>query len=55
MGMTKFLWLMYKGEGNLQHKIKEGYIIDLEVQKFLGEFYKSWSKLMDGLLKYKTK
>ena len=30
MNMIQALWLMYKGEGNLQRKIREGYLKDLE-------------------------
>ena len=48
---------MYEGEGDLQRKIKEGYINDPEAQRLLGELRKGKAfievKLLDGLLKYK--
>ena len=57
MSTTQTLWLMYKGEGDLQRKIREGYINDPEAQRLLGELRKGKAlkevKLLDGLLKYK--
>ena len=57
MSTTQALRLMYKGEGNLQRKIKEGYLKDLEAQRLLGELRKGMAlkevKLLDGLFKYK--
>ena len=41
MSTTQTLWLIYKGERNLQCKLKEGYINDLETQRLLGEISKS--------------
>ena len=57
MSTTQVLRLMYKGEGNLQRKIREGYFKDPKAQRLLGELYKGKAlkedKLVDGLLKYK--
>ena len=57
MSTTQALRLMYKGEGNLQRKIREGYLKDPEAQRLLGELRKGKAlkevKLVDGLLKYK--
>ena len=57
MSMTQALQLMYKGEGNLQRKIREWYLKDPEAQRLLGELCKGRAlkevKLVDGLLKYK--
>lgn len=48
---------MYKGEGNLERKIREGYMKDLKVQRLLGELRMGKKlkkiKLDKGLLKYK--
>ena len=56
MNMTQPLWLMYKGKGNLPHKIREGYMNDSKMQRLFGEFCKGKAlnevKLVDGLLKY---
>ena len=53
--MTYTLRLMYKGEGDLQRKLREGYINDPEAQWFLGELSKGKTlkdiKLVNGLLK----
>ena len=54
MSTTQTLQLMYKGEGNLQWKIKEEYLKDLKAQRLLDELCKGKVlKLVDGLLKYK--
>ena len=57
MSTIQALRLMYKGEGNLQRKIREGYLKDPEAQRLLGELRKGKAlkevKLVDGLLKYK--
>ena len=57
MSMTQTLRLMYKAEGNLQQKIKEGYLKDPKAQRLLNELRKGKAfkdvKLVDGLLKYK--
>lgn len=46
---------MYKGEENLQHKIRLGYINNFEAQRFLGELCKGKTlkevKLINELLK----
>ena len=57
MSTTQALRLMYKGEGNLQPKIRERYLKDLKAQRLLDELRKGKAlkdvKLVDGLLKYK--
>ena len=57
MSTTQTLWLMYKGERDLQRKIREGYINEPEAQSLLGELRKGKAlkevKLLDVLLKYK--
>ena len=57
MNTPQALRLMYKGEGNLQQKIREGYLKDSKAQRLLGELHKGKAlkeiKLVDGLLKYK--
>ena len=57
MSTTQALWLMYKDEGNLQLKIRKGYLKDPKAQRLLGELCKGKAlkevKLVDGLLKYK--
>ena len=44
-------------EGNLQHKIREGYFNDPETQRLLDELHKDKAlkeiKLVDGILKFK--
>ena len=57
MSTIQALRLIYKGEGNLQRKIREGYLKDPEAQRLLGDLPKGKVlkevKLVDGLLKYK--
>lgn len=57
MSTTQILWLMYKGDGNLQWEMKKRYINDPRAQRFLGKLYKGKAlkevKLVDGLVKYK--
>ena len=57
MSTTQALQLMYKGEGNLQWKIRKEYLNDPKAQRLLGELCNSKAlkdvKLVDGLLKYK--
>lgn len=40
LNMTQTLWLVYKGERNLQHKSREVYINNLKTQRLLGELRK---------------
>jgi hypothetical protein len=57
MSTTQVLRLMYKGEGNWERKIGEGYMKDPEAQRLLGELRKGKKlkelKLVNRLLKYK--
>ena len=57
MSTTQALRLMYKGEGNLERKIREGYMKDPEAQRPLGELRQGKKLkviiLANGLLKYK--
>ena len=57
MNTIQALQLMYKGEGNLQQKLKEEYLKDPKAQRLLDELCKGKAleevKLVDGLLKYK--
>ena len=57
MSTTQALRLMYKGERNLQRKIKERFLKDPKAQRLLGELRQGKTlkevKLVDGLLKYK--
>ena len=57
MSTTQVLRLMYKGEGDLERRIREGYMKDPEAQRLLGELRQGKKlkeiKLVDGLLKYK--
>ena len=57
MSTTQTLWLMYKGEGDLQCKLRKGYINHPEPQSLLVKLRKGKAlkevKLMDGLLNYK--
>ena len=57
MSTTQTLRLIYKGKGNSQRKIREGYINNPKAQRLLGELCKGKAlkevKLLDGLLKYK--
>ena len=56
MSTTQALRLIYKGEGNLERKIMEGYMKDPEAQRLLGELRQRKKlkdiKLTNGLLKY---
>ena len=40
MSTIQIFWLVYKGEGNLQQKIMEEYMNNLEIQRLFGELYK---------------
>ena len=57
MSTTQVLRLMYKGEGSLERRIREGYMKDPEAQRLLGELRSGKRhkqvKLENGLLKYK--
>jgi hypothetical protein len=57
MSTTQVLRLMYKGEGNWERRIREGYMKDPEAQRMLGDLRKGKKskeiKLVNGLLKYK--
>ena len=57
MSTTQVLRLLYKGERNLQQKIREGYLKDPKAQRLLDELSKGKAlkevKLVNGLLKYK--
>ena len=57
MSTTQALRLMYKDKGNLQRKIREGYLKDPKAQRLLSKLCKDKAlkkvKLVDGLLKYK--
>ena len=57
MSTTQTLRLMNKGDGNLQRKIRKGYLKDSKAQRLLSELCKGKAlkevKLVDALLKYK--
>lgn len=57
MSTTQVLRLMYRGEGNWERRIREGYMKDPEAQQMLGDLRKGKKlkeiKLVNGLLKYK--
>ena len=57
MNTIQALWLIYKGDGNLQLKITEGYMKDSKIQRLLDELCKGKAlkevKLMDMLIKNK--